>query len=65
MKCPKCHSDNSDTSRFCAECGTQLIPLEEVSIFHTKTLETPKEELTTGYIFTGRYQINEDLVKAE
>jgi hypothetical protein len=22
MKCPKCHSDNPDTSRFCADSGT-------------------------------------------
>lgn len=24
MKCAKCHSENSDTSRFCSNCGTQL-----------------------------------------
>jgi len=24
MKCPRCHSDNADTSRFCAECGSAL-----------------------------------------
>jgi len=24
MKCPKCHTDNPDTQRFCGECGTQL-----------------------------------------
>jgi serine/threonine protein kinase/tetratricopeptide (TPR) repeat protein len=24
MKCPKCQAENSETSRFCAECGTQL-----------------------------------------
>jgi len=24
MRCPRCHADNSDASRFCAECGTAL-----------------------------------------
>jgi len=59
IKCLKCHAENSDTSRFCSECGTQLPPAEEV--FHTKTLETPKEELTTGSTFAGRYEIIEEL----
>jgi hypothetical protein len=26
IKCPKCHSENPDTLKFCGECGTQLIP---------------------------------------
>jgi len=63
MKCPKCHSDNPDTKRFCGECGTQLPPSEEISARPTETLETPKEELTTGSTFAGRYQIIEELGK--
>ncbi|UCC41265.1 MAG: protein kinase [Candidatus Aminicenantes bacterium] len=62
-KCPKCQSDNPDASRFCAECGTQLGPYEEISVSHTKTLETPKEELTAGSTFARRYQIIEELGK--
>jgi len=61
MKCPKCNTENPDTSRFCADCGTQLLPSKEIPV--TETLETPKEELTTGSIFAGRYQIIEDLGK--
>ena len=61
MKCPKCNSENPETARFCAECGTQ-IPAEEISV-PTKTLEVPKEELTTGSTFAGRYQIIEELGK--
>jgi len=49
MKCPKCHSDNPDTQRFCGECGTQIIPQEEIPV--TKILETPTEELTRGSTF--------------
>jgi len=63
MKCPKCQSDNPDTSRFCAECGTQILPAEEISVSTTKTLETPKEELSTGATFAGRYQVIEELGK--
>ncbi len=63
MKCPKCHSDNPDTSRFCAECGTQIIPSEEVPVSPTKTIEAPREELTTGSTFADRYQIIEELGK--
>ncbi|MFB0565281.1 MAG: protein kinase [Candidatus Aminicenantaceae bacterium] len=61
MKCPKCQSDNPDNLKFCGECGTQLIPEEEIPV--TETLETPKEELTTGFTFAGRYQIIEELGK--
>ncbi len=63
MKCPKCNFDNPDDSKFCKECGTQIISSEEISSSPTKTLETPKEELTTGSTFAGRYQIIEVLGK--
>jgi serine/threonine-protein kinase len=61
MKCPKCHLDNPSDSKLCKECGTQIIPLEKITV--TETLETPKEELTTGSTFAGRYQIIEELNK--
>ena len=61
IKCPKCETDNPDTSSFCSDCGTQLGPSKESQIPHTKTLETPIEELTTGSTFAGRYQIIEEL----
>jgi serine/threonine protein kinase/WD40 repeat protein len=63
MKCPKCHSENPDTKRFCGECGTQLLSAEDIEASPTKTLETPKEELTTGSTFARRYQIIEELGK--
>jgi serine/threonine protein kinase len=62
MKCPKCHFDNPSDSKFCKECGTQLIPTDEISA-PTETLETAREELTTGSTFAGRYQIIEELGK--
>ena len=63
MKCPQCHSENPDGTLYCGKCGTKLPPSEEISIGHNETLETPKEELTTGSTFAGRYQIIEELGK--
>jgi len=62
-KCPKCKADNPDIKSYCGECGTQLEPVEDTQASFTKTLETPKEELNTGSIFAGRYQIIEELGK--
>lgn len=61
IKCPKCHSDNTDTARFCSNCATPLPSPEEIPV--TETLERPKEELTTGSTFASRYQIIEELGK--
>jgi len=61
IQCPKCNAENPDTKQFCGDCGTQLPSLENIEV--TETLETPKEELTTGSTFAGRYQIIEELGK--
>ena len=63
MQCPKCRIDNPDTSRFCAECGTQLQQTKDIHIYATETLEIPREELTPGSTFAGRYQVIEELGK--
>ncbi len=63
MKCPKCHSHNPDSKQFCGDCGTQLIPSEEAQPSLTKTLETPKGDLTRGSILADRYEIIEVLGK--
>jgi len=59
VKCPKCQTENAETSRFCADCGTQLGTAREISAFQTETLQTSLKELSTGSTFAGRYQIIE------
>jgi serine/threonine protein kinase/predicted esterase len=63
MKCPQCDKDIVDDSKFCKECGTNITSSEEARPSITKTIETPREELTTGSSFAGRYQIIEELGK--
>ena len=62
IQCPKCHVANPETSRYCADCGTQLRPSNEIPS-RTVTLETPTEELTRGTTFARRYEIIEELGK--
>jgi serine/threonine protein kinase/Tfp pilus assembly protein PilF len=55
MKCPKCHQENPPESTYCGKCATPLRPNV------TETMQTPREELTTGSTFAGRYQVIEEL----
>jgi len=61
VTCPKCHSDNPETLKFCGDCGTQLSSLKDIHPEVTETIHTPIKELTTGSTFAGRYQIIEEL----
>jgi TolB-like protein/Tfp pilus assembly protein PilF/predicted Ser/Thr protein kinase len=60
-KCPKCDFANTADSKFCKECGTQLIPLEGPQVSKTLTLEIKPEGLRRGIVFAGRYEILEEL----
>ena len=65
MKCPKCQHESPPDTKFCSNCGTQLIPLKDQTkdqpISLTETLQTPVLELAVGSTFAGRYQIIEEL----
>ena len=63
INCPKCHFDNPEDTIYCGKCATPLRPSEEISISQTETLQTPREKITIGSTFTGRYQIIEELGK--
>ena len=62
-KCPKCQTENAETSAFCSGCGTKLESAGEFSLFETETLRASLKELSTGSTFAGRYQIIEELGK--
>ena len=61
VKCPKCQFENPDDTIYCGKCGTQFPSTEDIEV--TATIEAPKEDLTTGSTFAGRYQIIEELGK--
>lgn len=63
VECPKCYAANPGASRFCAECGTRLSFSEETPLSAAETLKSPREELTVGSFFAGRYRIIEELGK--
>lgn len=62
MKCAKCQHESPPGTKFCSNCGTQLISKEEGKpTSMTETLQTPVMELSIGGTFAGRYQIIEEL----
>jgi hypothetical protein len=61
MKCPKCHADNPDTSRFCSNCATSLIPVKTVAPSLTQTLESPTRVVAPGTVIAGHYEVQEKL----
>jgi TolB-like protein/predicted Ser/Thr protein kinase len=61
MKCPKCHSENPDTSRFCGACAALLA---EEGLFPdslTKTLATPLPVISKDKLVAGKYRIVEEI----
>jgi len=61
MKCSKCGFENTRTSRFCSNCGTQLSPAASAQEIPTKTLHSPMKKLKRGMIFGERYEVIEEL----
>lgn len=61
MICPKCHFENPAGTSFCGKCGAHLFPSEKVPISKTETMLAPKQELSVGTTFAGRYHIIEEL----
>jgi serine/threonine protein kinase len=60
VKCPKCQSENPDTSRFCGNCATALTPAGQPPA-PTKTIESPAYLLTKGSLIAGKYRITEEI----
>ena len=63
IQCPKCRLDNPEGTLYCEKCGEELSAPEEIQPSRTETYIHPKQDLTTGSAFAGRYQIIEELGK--
>jgi serine/threonine protein kinase len=61
MICPKCHFDNPADTSYCGKCGAHLFPSEKVPLSRTETILAPKQDLSVGTTFAGRYHIIEEL----
>jgi len=62
MKCLSCKYDNPDDTRFCGNCGRQLLGTPAPETFVTRAYQ-PLRELERGTTFAGRYEIIEELGK--
>jgi serine/threonine protein kinase/dienelactone hydrolase len=60
--CPSCHSDNPETAKFCAECGTSLPASTAAFHSQTLTLEMPRVP-SGGQLIAGKYRIVEPVGK--
>lgn len=60
IKCPKYDAENSDMARFCSHCASSLKDSED-SLTLTQPIGIPRDELTTGSTFAGRYRIIESI----
>ena len=61
IKCPNCQANNPETSRYCAECGTQMRIDEKHPVSITKTIQSPAKGLSKGATIAGRYEIVDEL----
>jgi serine/threonine protein kinase/tetratricopeptide (TPR) repeat protein len=59
MQCPECGFENPSGTHFCGKCGTRFSQFGKADF--TATMQKPREELTTGSAFAGRYRIIEEL----
>lgn len=57
ITCHRCHSENTDTARFCSNCATSLTAAKSVSPSFTETLESPVRVVAPGTVLSGRYEI--------
>jgi serine/threonine-protein kinase len=61
MKCPKCHSDNPDTSRFCGSCAALLTGEGSLPDSLTRTLATPLPVISKDKLIAGKYRIVDEI----
>ena len=57
MKCPRCHADNPDGTRFCGNCAAPLSPEGPDGASLTKTLVTPAPAVSKDTVIAGKFRI--------
>ena len=60
-KCPGCHAENSDTSKFCSDCGASLGQAGPGEVSVTRSVEKPAEGWWQGRQVAGKYRIIAEL----
>ena len=61
MKCPACHSENPDTSRYCGSCAALLAQDGQAPSPFTRTLEAPLLFIPKDSLIAGKYRIIEEI----
>ncbi len=61
MKCPRCQTENPDTSRFCGGCAAPLNPEGKAAIDFTKTVVSQGRVPEKGTLFAGKYRISREI----
>jgi serine/threonine-protein kinase len=61
VKCPRCQSDNPDTSRFCGHCASSLSPDGQDPDFFTKTIIPTAPSLKKDALFANKYKVIAEL----
>jgi hypothetical protein len=61
MKCPRCHFDNPEGTRFCGYCGFELEATGPKPPSATLTYQTPTRGLERGTTFARRFEIIEEI----
>jgi predicted amidophosphoribosyltransferase len=57
MKCPNCHEENKDDSKFCSNCATPLNLEETLPASLTQTLTTPLPVIHKDSLIAGKYKV--------
>ncbi len=60
-KCPKCHSENPEQTRFCGGCGTKFPTAADIREDQTQTFQLNRGELVISSLFAGRFIVLEEL----
>ena len=63
MKCPHCQYDNPENTRYCGQCGRELLGSLQDPAFVTHTYQTPERGMSRGTTFARRFEIIEEIGK--